>query len=62
MKITLNRKQIAKLNEVVDHFIEIDKFIIETDNGSGIGTGLSVKFDLFERNDTKIDITDITGW
>lgn len=61
MNITLNREQIGKLNEIVDHFIEIDKFIIETDNGSGIGTGLSVKFDLFERNDTKIDITDIAG-
>ena len=61
MNITLNREQIGKLNEIVDHFIEINKFIIETDNSSGIGTGLSVKFDLFERNDTKIDITDIAG-
>ena len=61
MNITLNREQIGKLNEIVDHFIEINKFIIETDNSSGIGTGLSVKFDLFEINDTKIDITDIAG-
>lgn len=47
MKITLNREQITKLNEVVDHFIEINKFIIETDD-SEIGTGVSVKFDLFD--------------
>ena len=45
MKITLNRKQIAKLNEVVDHFIEINKFTIETDNSDA---GVSVKFDLFD--------------
>ena len=45
MKIVLNRKQIAKLNEVVDHFTEINKFTIETDNSDA---GVSVKFDLFD--------------
>lgn len=47
MKITLNREQIHKLNEIVDHFIEINKFIIETEDRE-IGTGVSVKFDLFD--------------
>ena len=45
MKIVLNRKQIAKLNEVVDHFTEINKFTIETDNSDA---GVSVVFDLFD--------------
>lgn len=46
MKITMNRDQIAKLNEVVDHFIEINKFTIETDNSET--DQVSVKFDLFD--------------
>ena len=47
MKIVLNREQIHKLNEVVDHFTEINKFTIETEDRE-IGTGVSVKFDLFD--------------
>jgi hypothetical protein len=46
MKITLNREQIAKLNEVVDHFTEINKFTIEIDNSET--NQVSVKFDLFD--------------
>ena len=45
MKIVLNRKQIAKMIEIVDHFTEINKFTIETDNSDA---GVSVVFDLFD--------------
>ena len=45
MQILLSRAQIHKLNEVVDHFIEINKFTIETDNSDA---GVSVVFDLFD--------------
>ena len=45
MQILLSRSQIHKLNEVVDHFTEINKFTIETDNSDA---GVSVKFDLFD--------------
>lgn len=55
--ITLNREQIIKLYEIVSHFKEINKFTIETDYSSGIG--VVVRFDLFQKNDTKIDITDV---
>lgn len=61
-KITLNRKQVAKLTEIVDHFKEIEHFTVETDNSSGIGVGIQVKFDLFEKNDTNINITDLSEW
>lgn len=61
-KITLNRKQVAKLTEIVDHFKEIEHFTVETDNISGIGVGIQVKFDLFEKNDTNINITDLSEW
>jgi hypothetical protein len=46
MQITLNRNQIAKLNEVVAHFNEINKFTIETDNSET--DQVSVNFDLFD--------------
>ena len=40
-----NRKKIDKLREIVDHFNEINKFTIETDNSDA---GVSVVFDLFD--------------
>lgn len=61
-KILLNREQIGKLTELVNHFKEINHFTISSDSSSGIGTGIVVGFDLFEKNDTKIDITDVKSW
>lgn len=61
-QITLNREQIAKLNEIVSHFKEINRFTIVEDHSSGIGTGIEVRFGLFDDNDTKVDITDIKEW
>ena len=60
--ITLNREQIRKLTELTTHFKEIQYFTIETDSLSGIGECIRVRFDLFEKNDTKIDITDVKEW
>lgn len=60
--IKINREQINKLYEIITHFKEINNFIIEADSSSGIGTGLSVKFDLFKKNDTVVDITDVKVW
>ena len=60
--IVLNREQIEKLHEIISHFQEIDKFTIQIDHSSGIGTGVVVGFDLFQKNDTKIDITDMKDW
>ena len=60
--LVLNRDQIGKLNEIVNHFKEIDHFTIEVDHSSGIGVGIRVKFNLFEKDDTNIDITDVKDW
>jgi len=60
--LVLNRDQIGKLNEIVNHFKEINRFTIEVDYSSGIGAGIRVKFDLFEENDTNVDITDVKDW
>jgi len=53
--ITLNREQIGKLNEMVYHFGEVDKFTVET-NGPDVG-GLSVRFCLFNDDGTNNEET-----
>lgn len=60
--IRLNRTQIEKLIEVYKHFPEVKHFSVDADRSSGIGAGISVSFDLFDRGDTKIDITDVSEW
>jgi hypothetical protein len=58
----LTRAEIEKLAEVAKHFKEINLFSIVQDSSSGIGVTTSVSFDLFERNDTNVDITDVKSW
>jgi len=60
--ITLNREQVQKLYEIVNHFKEINHFVVEADSSSGIGVGIQVRFDLFQKSDTTIDITDVKEW
>ena len=61
-KIKLNRKQILKLVEIVNQFIDVEEFTIETDTSSGIGVGVIVSFGLFSDDDAKVDITDVKDW
>jgi hypothetical protein len=60
--IILNHEQIEKLYEIVQHFKNIKHFEVEVDNSSGIGENVRVKFELFEKKDTTIDITDVKEW
>lgn len=60
--ITLTRKQMHQLREIVDRFIDTENFTIESESLSGIGPTITVKFDLFETADTKVDITDVSTW
>ena len=64
--LSLNRKQIGKLTEIVSHFKEVEWFTINVDRSSGIGAGITVEFNLFNDDDkdvdTKIDITDVSTW
>lgn len=60
--ITLNREQIQKLYEIMNLFKEVQHFNIRIDHSSGIGEGVTVLFDLFQKNDTSIDITDVKEW
>jgi hypothetical protein len=60
--ITLTRKQIGQLQEMAERFTETENFTVESESLSGIGSTISVRFDLFEKADTKIDITDVSNW
>ena len=60
--ITLTRKQCHQLREIVERFIDTENFTIESESLSGIGPTITVRFDLFEPADTKIDITDVSNW
>jgi hypothetical protein len=60
--ITISRKQAHQLREIVERFVETQNFTIESESLSGIGPNITVKFDLFETADTKIDITDVSTW
>ena len=60
--IMLNREQVQKLTEIVERFPEVKNFMIEADNSSGIGVGISVKFNLFDAYNFDVDITDVREW
>jgi hypothetical protein len=58
----LTRTEIERLYKVSQHFKEVNLFTIEQRNGAGIGVISEVRFDLFEKGDTKIDVTDVGSW
>lgn len=60
--VVLNRKQIGQLIEIYERFHDTEHFTVESESLSGIGQNISVKFDLFEKSDTKVDITDVSEW
>ena len=65
-ELALNRKQLGQLTEIYTHFKEVEWFTIETNNLSGIGPGIVVKFNMFgdkdKDTDTTVDITDVSTW
>jgi len=58
----LTRDEISKLYKITEHFKEINLFIIEQSSGGGIGMVSKVRFDLFDKNDINIDVTDVKSW
>jgi hypothetical protein len=61
-QISLTRTQVEKLAKICEHFHEVNDFTLEVSHESGIGESIRVKFDLFDSNDTNIDITDVSNW
>ena len=58
----LTRAEIEKLAELAKHFKEVNLFSIVQDSSSGIGVTTKVTFNLFEDNDTNVNITDVKSW
>lgn len=64
-KISLNRKQLGQLLDLYQKFNDVEWFTLTESHESGIGPTVTVKFDLFNKNnkpDTTVDITDVTTW
>lgn len=61
-QFVLTRSQIEKLAKMVEHFKEVDCFTLEETHESGIGSTVRVRFNLFDKNDTNVDITDVSNW
>jgi hypothetical protein len=61
-QISLNRSQIEKLAKMSNHFQEVEWFTLEETHESGIGPTVRVKFNLFDKNDTVVDVTDVSTW
>lgn len=60
--IILTRKQIEQLAKIAERFTDTENFTIESTSTSGIGPTVTIRFDLFEKADTKVDITDVSNW
>jgi hypothetical protein len=58
----LTREEIATLYKITEQFKDINLFTIEQSEGGGIGMISRVRFDLFNKNDTNIDVTDVKSW
>jgi hypothetical protein len=65
-EFALNRKQVEKLAQMAQHFKEVEWFTLTEEHTSGIGSTVTVKFNLFgdydKDVDTTIDITDVETW
>lgn len=61
-KVILSRHQVEQLWKIADHFKDVQNFTLTIDHSSGIGPTVKVVINLFESNDTAIDITDVSNW
>ena len=65
-EFALNRKQVGQLALLADHFKEVEWFTLQEESTSGIGSTVTVKFNLFgdadKDVDTTVNITDVSTW
>jgi hypothetical protein len=65
-EFALNRKQVGQLAQLADHFPEVEWFTLQEESSSGIGSTVTVKFNLFgdrdKDTDTTVNITDVSTW
>jgi hypothetical protein len=61
-EFVLTRDQIMKLAKIAVQFKDTKFFTLYETHESGIGPSMNVRFDLFEENDTQMNITDVSTW
>jgi hypothetical protein len=65
-EFALNRKQVGQLAQLAEHFKEVEWFTLVEESSSGIGSTVTVKFNLFGNADkdvdTTVNITDVSTW
>jgi hypothetical protein len=61
-EFVLTRDQIMKLAKIAVQFKDTKFFTLYETHESGIGPSMHVRFDLFEENDTQMNITDVSTW
>jgi hypothetical protein len=65
-EFALNRKQVGQLAQLAEHFTEVEWFTLTEESSSGIGSTVTVKFNLFgdadKDADTTVNITDVSTW
>lgn len=61
-EITLTRKQLLQMKQIVEHFTEVETFQLVEINSSGIGPSVHLKFTLFDNTATDMNITDFSNW
>lgn len=65
-EFALNRKQVGQLAQLAQHFGEVEWFTLVEESTSGIGSTVTVKFNLFgdadKDVDTTVNITDVSTW
>ena len=61
-EFVLTREQILKLAKLAEHFKDTKYYTLHESNDSGIGPSTHVRFDLFEEDDAKLNITDVSTW
>lgn len=60
--IVLTPLQISRLHQISTMFENVTEFTIIDERTSGIGPTISIKFRLYNEDDTTIDITDYSTW
>jgi hypothetical protein len=64
-RVFLTRKQILMMADMVNHFSEVNDFVIEISHESGIGPSMKFRFDLDlagETTNIAVNTTDVSNW
>jgi hypothetical protein len=63
--ISLTRKQLMQIGQIAEQFSNIEEFVIESNNTSGIGSDVTIEFEcpkVIGNPRMRIDITDVSSW